>query len=243
MRRILLPLLALVMGLSLVNAAPAAAGDIASTIRDRYASLNTFQAEFTQYLKHRESGQQEKRQGTLIFKKPLLVNWQTRAPHAESLIISADEIWDYLPEEKVAYRYPHSLVDDSRSLIQIVTGQALLSKDFDVKDGGTQGALQILRLYPKNPSPQMIPADLYVDPVKGYIQTRAGRQPSPQLEQEYKKPRPAPRAEKRASRRISGRLFSFTRKRRGAYSLGALSSYSFLSSSMSSCTVVILLMR
>ena len=74
MRRILLPLLALVMGLSLVNAAPAAAGDIASTIRDRYASLNTFQAEFTQYLKHRESGQQEKRQGTLIFKKPLLVN-------------------------------------------------------------------------------------------------------------------------------------------------------------------------
>ena len=170
MRRLLLPLLALVMGLSLVNAAPAAAGDIASTIRDRYASLNTFQAEFTQYLKHRESGQQEKRQGTLIFKKPLLVNWQTRAPHAESLIISADEIWDYLPEEKVAYRYPHSLVDDSRSLIQIVTGQALLSKDFDVKDGGTQGALQILRLYPKNPSPQMIQADLYVDPVKGYIQ-------------------------------------------------------------------------
>ena len=164
MRRILLPLLALVMGLSLVNAAPAAAGGIASTIRDRYASLNTFQAEFTQYLKHRESGQQEKRQGTLIFKKPLLVNWQTRAPHAESLIISADEIWDYLPEEKVAYRYPHSLVDDSRSLIQIVTGQALLSKDFDVKDGGTQGALQILRLYPKNPSPQMIQADLYVDP-------------------------------------------------------------------------------
>ena len=65
------------------------------------------------------------------------MNWQTRAPHAESLIISADEIWDYLPEEKVAYRYPHSLVDDSRSLIQIVTGQALLSKDFDVKDGGT----------------------------------------------------------------------------------------------------------
>lgn len=170
MRRILFPLLALVMGLSLVNAAAAAAGDIASTIRDRYASLNTFQAEFTQYLKHRESGQQEKRQGTLIFKKPLLVNWQTRAPHAENLIISADEIWDYLPEEKVAYRYPHSLVDDSRSLIQIVTGQALLSKDFDVKDGGTQGALQILRLYPKNPSPQMIQADLYVDPVKGYIQ-------------------------------------------------------------------------
>ena len=147
MRRILLPLLALVMGLSLVNAAPAAAGDIASTIRDRYASLNTFQAEFTQYLKHRESGQQEKRQGTLIFKKPLLVNWQTRAPHAESLIISADEIWDYLPEEKVAYRYPHSLVDDSRSLIQIVTGQALLSKDFDVKDGGTQGALKIARYF------------------------------------------------------------------------------------------------
>ena len=170
MRRILLPLLALVMGLSLVSAEPAAADDIAATIKARYASINTFQAEFTQYLKPRESGQKEKRQGTLLFKKPLLVNWETRAPHAEKLVISAKEIWDYLPDEKVAYRYPHSLVDDSTSLIQIVTGQDLLSKDFDVKDGGKQGALQILRLYPKNPTPQMIQADLYVDPVKGYIQ-------------------------------------------------------------------------
>ena len=155
----------------LLLAAPVQAEDqIATTIRDRYASLNSFQANFTQYLTHQESGQTEKREGELYFKRPFLVSWETKAPVAERLIITDKEIWDYIADEKIAYRYPRELVEDSRSLIQIITGQALLSKDFDVQDAGTEGKLRILQLYPKEPVPQLVEARLYVDPVKGYIQ-------------------------------------------------------------------------
>ena len=150
---------------------PAQADDgIAVTIRDRYASLETFQAEFTQYLLHRESGSKEKREGTLVFKKPLLISWQTKKPAEETLVISSKEIWDYIVDENIAYRYPKELVNDSRSLIQVVTGQALLSQDFDVKQAGTEGKLVILQLYPKDPVPTLVEARLYVDPEKGYIQ-------------------------------------------------------------------------
>lgn len=162
--------LCLVFLLSLVIAPKAWTGDIATTIRERYASITTFKAFFTQYLTHRESGQTEKREGTLLFKKPLLINWETKTPHSEVLVVSEKEIWDYVPEEKLAYRYPHNLVEDSRTLIQVVTGQALLSKDFDVKESGSQGELRILHLFPKDPVPQLVEAILYVDPVKGYIQ-------------------------------------------------------------------------
>lgn len=144
--------------------------DIAITIRDRYASLETFQAEFTQFLTHRESGSKEQREGTLVFKKPLLISWQTKKPVEEHLVISKKEIWDYIADESIAYRYPRELVNDSRSLIQIVTGQALLSQDFDVTRTGTEGKLVILQLYPKEPVPTLVEARLYVDPEKGYIQ-------------------------------------------------------------------------
>ncbi|MDO5536817.1 MAG: outer-membrane lipoprotein carrier protein LolA [Desulfovibrionaceae bacterium] len=165
--------LVLLLSLALLPAAagPAlAAGDIAVTIRDRYAALGSFQAEFTQYLLHRESGQKEKREGTLYFKKPLFISWETKKPAAENLIINDREIWDYIVDEGVAYRYPRELVNDSRSLIQVVTGQALFSQDFDLAGTGTEGRLTVLTLYPKDPVPTLVEARLYVDPEKGYIQ-------------------------------------------------------------------------
>lgn len=163
--------LLIALSLVLLCMAPARADEgIAITIRDRYASLETFQAEFTQYLTHRESGSKEQREGTLVFKKPLLISWQTKKPVEEHLVISKKEIWDYIADEGIAYRYPKELVNDSRSLIQIVTGQALLSQDFDVTQTGTEGKLVILQLYPKEPVPTLVEARLYVDPEKGYIQ-------------------------------------------------------------------------
>ncbi|OUO53647.1 outer membrane lipoprotein carrier protein LolA [Desulfovibrio sp. An276] len=163
-------LMCLCMCLSCFAQGALAADEIATTIRDRYASLKSFQANFTQYLTHQESGQTEKREGELLFRRPFLVSWETKPPVAERLIITDKEIWDYIADENIAYRYPRELVEDSRSLIQVVTGQALLSKDFDVKDAGTEGKLRILQLYPKEPVPQLVEARLYVDPEKGYIQ-------------------------------------------------------------------------
>ena len=162
-------MLALAAGLVLLVASAAQAADIASTIQARYEKLRTFSATFAQTLTHKESGSVEKRQGNLLFQKPLLIRWQTDKPHEETLVVTHKEIWDYLADEEIAYRYPLELVRDSRTIIQVITGQAALTKDFDVKEAGQENGLAKLHLYPKEPAPQMVEALLWVEPSTGYI--------------------------------------------------------------------------
>ena len=161
-------ILALTAGLVLM-AATAQASDIANTIQARYEKLRTFSATFEQTLTHKESGSVEKRQGSLLFQKPLLIRWQTDKPHEETLVVTNKEIWDYLADEEIAYRYPLELVRDSRTIIQVITGQAALTKDFDVKEAGQENGLAKLHLYPKEAAPQMVEALLWVEPATGYI--------------------------------------------------------------------------
>lgn len=141
-----------------------------SSLEKFYGELKGFNADFTQILEHKESGSREIRQGKLSFKKPLLIRWQTTPPHEETLVVSEKEIWDYLPEEKIAYRYNPEIVQDSRSIIQVLTGQAPLAKDFDIKDGGLDKGNQKLILYPHEPVPSMVEATLWVNPQNGQIQ-------------------------------------------------------------------------
>lgn len=162
-------ILALAAGLVLLVASAAQAADIAATIQARYEKLRTFSATFEQTLTHKESGSVEKRQGNLLFQKPLLIRWQTDKPHEETLVVTNKEIWDYLVDEEIAYRYPLELVRDSRTIIQVITGQAALTKDFDVKEAGQENGLAKLHLYPKEPAPQMVEALLWVEPSTGYI--------------------------------------------------------------------------
>ena len=162
-------MLALAAGLVLLAASAAQAAEIANTIQARYDKLRTFSASFEQTLTHKESGSVEKRQGSLLFQKPLLIRWQTDKPHEETLVVTSKEIWDYLADEEIVYRYPLELVRDSRSIIQVITGQAALTKDFDVKEAGQENGLSKLHLYPKEPAPQMVEALLWVEPSTGYI--------------------------------------------------------------------------
>lgn len=159
--------LSLIICLSLVGTAQAKG--IIEEIQSKYEKIDSIAASFSQSLLHKESGAEEKRTGTLHFKKPLQVRWETAKPHPETLVITAKEIWDYLPDEEIVYKYAPQLVQDSRSLIQVVTGQARLDKDFDVKEEGEEGGLLKLRLYPKEPSPQMVEAIIWVDPTSKLI--------------------------------------------------------------------------
>ncbi len=156
-------MLALAAGLVLLVASAAQAADIAATIQARYEKLRTFSATFEQTLTHKESGSVEKRQGNLLFQKPLLIRWQTDKPHEETLVVTHKEIWDYLADEEIAYRYPLELVRDSRTIIQVITGQSRLDKDFTVEAEPDDNGLAVLRLYPKDPSPQLVEALLWVD--------------------------------------------------------------------------------
>lgn len=169
MRKMCAVVVALALSFSLIPAAPALAVDMAAIIQARYEKTGSFSADFEQTLTHKESGSVEKRQGKLLFKKPLLIRWQTAKPHEETLVVTGKEIWNYLPDEEIIYRYPLTLVQDSRSIIQVITGQAALTKDFDVKSEGKEDGLAKLRLFPKEPAPQMVEAIIWVEPDTGYI--------------------------------------------------------------------------
>ena len=163
----------LLAALLLLLAQPGACADdavrYADLIRTRYEALKSFAADFEQTLTHKESGAVEKRKGRLLFQKPLLIRWQTEKPHEETLVVTGKEIWDYLPDEDIAYRYPPNLVQDSRSIIQVLTGQSAMNRDFDVKVAGREGGLVRLLLYPHEPTPQMVEAAIWVEPETGYI--------------------------------------------------------------------------
>lgn len=169
MRKMCAVVVALALSFSLIPAAPVLAADMAAVIQARYEKTGSFSADFEQTLTHKESGSVEKRQGKLLFKKPLLIRWQTAKPHEETLVVTGKEIWNYLPDEEIIYRYPLTLVQDSRSIIQVITGQAALTKDFDVKSEGKEDGLAKLRLFPKEPAPQMVEAIIWVEPDTGYI--------------------------------------------------------------------------
>ncbi len=140
-----------------------ASNNLEDNLQKKYQQINSLKAEFSQSLTHRESGSVEKRQGTIIFEKPLKVRWETKAPHAELLLITPKEIWNYLPDEEVAYKYQPDLMQDMRTLIEVITGQAKLDEDFEVKKLGKQGALTVLHLFPYEPKPEMVEAVIGID--------------------------------------------------------------------------------
>ena len=141
------------------GASHAAAPGITGEMQKKYEAMQSFTAEFTQRLVHQESGAK----GTLAFQKPLRVRWETKAPHGELLVITDKEVWDYLPDEELAYQYSPEVVRDSRSVIQVITGQTRLDTDFSVEAEPDDNGLAVLRLYPKDPSPQLVEAILWVD--------------------------------------------------------------------------------
>ena len=144
---------------------------VAAKVQNAYADMKSFRAAFTQELLQRDSGTVQKRTGTIAFQRPLLVRWETAAPHAELLMVTDREIWNYLPDEELAYRYSRALAEDSRSLIQVVTGQSALTRDFDVEpaDENAQGGLIHLMLYPKEPTTDMTEAQIWIDPATSLI--------------------------------------------------------------------------
>lgn len=174
MRSTILAAAFLLVILAVTNASHAAKAPkvdpaLVEQIKAAYEKTGAIEASFIQKLTHKESGATEKRNGTLLFEKPLNIRWETAAPNAETLVINKSEIWDYIPDEDVVYRYSLEVVQDSRNIVQVLTGQAKLTKDFDVKNMGKDGGRTRLLLYPKEPTPQLVEASIWIDPASGFI--------------------------------------------------------------------------
>ncbi len=132
-------------------------------IQNKYKKVNTIKTTFEQTLNHKESGAVQKRKGELLFQKPFLVRWETKNPHPELLLITDKIVWNYLPDEEVAYRYTPDVVESSRPLVQVITGQAQLSRDFSIQVLGQDAGYTKLHLFPHEPTPEMVEAFIWID--------------------------------------------------------------------------------
>lgn len=145
-----------------------ASGDIAEKIQQYHHKQQSFSAKFTQVLTHRDSGSTEKRSGQFDFKKPQLIFWQTEKPK-ELLVVSEKEILNYLEDENLAYKYPLSIMQESQGILQVLTGQVALNRDFDIKVEKQDQSAVFLRIFPKNPSTQLVEALIEADLATGAI--------------------------------------------------------------------------
>lgn len=149
-----------------VAAHAADATELAGRIQKKYASINAFSANFKQAIRNAASGDTENRSGSFLFKKPVLVRWETLKPEKELLIVGKDAVWDYFEEDKEAYRYSVAEVISSKTMLRFLTGKANLTEDFLVAPGksGEAGPGQaVLTLAPREPEPGLVLAKVWVD--------------------------------------------------------------------------------
>lgn len=148
------------------------ADEVTAKVQKQYETLKDFQAEFVQELKNSATGETETRSGTISYKSPNLVRWETRSPEPETLVLGKDVVWNYIPGEKTAYKYKADDILSSRTMLRFLSGKANLEEEFivaregqeDAPSGSAGGAGVIrLRLTPRNPEANLTLAHMWVD--------------------------------------------------------------------------------
>lgn len=143
--------------------APSYGQSVTEQVKRHYANMTSLEADFTQELQHKESGNTENRTGIFLFKKPLLVHWKTNTPTPELLVISDKEIWNVFPDEHLAYKYPLDVIDNSGNIIKVITGQTPIDETFSVEGETREGQLIKLHLFPHEPVQSLTEAFLWVE--------------------------------------------------------------------------------
>lgn len=152
-------------------AAPLNAAQLTEDIQKKYETLTGFKADFKQQLKNAATGQVEERTGSIAYKRPNLVRWETDRPEKELLIVGKDAVWNYVPSEKMASKSPLTAVFSSKTMIRFISGQARLDEEFHVEEQGTDAGLTKLALTPKQPEPSLVQGYIWVDPQSRLIKS------------------------------------------------------------------------
>ncbi|MBP9944129.1 MAG: outer membrane lipoprotein chaperone LolA, partial [Desulfomicrobium sp.] len=134
----------------------AQASDLSDQIQKRYDTLQSFKAFFLQKLTNASSREVQERLGSITFKRPRFIRWETTSPENELLIIGQDTVWEYFPEEETVYRYSVEQVLSSKTMIRFLSGEANLKDDFIVEDLGTDGDFRHLKIVPMEPEPNLV---------------------------------------------------------------------------------------
>lgn len=159
-------MLRLILALTLVlsSAGNLWATELTDKIQERYDTLDSFRSFFLQKLTNASSKEVQERLGNIVFARPHFIRWETTSPEPELLIIGQDMVWDYFPEEETAYRYSVTEVLDSKTMIRFLSGEANLKEDFTIEDLGQDNGYFHLKLMPKEPEPNLVEGEIWVNP-------------------------------------------------------------------------------
>jgi len=157
----------LIMCLFLLIPGQALSGqNIIDDLLENYKNIQSVRTKFNQILKSKTTREEEIRSGNIICKKSLnrvKVRWEIEKPEHEILIVNGNIIWDYFPEEKLAYKYKLSKIEQSRIIFDLITGKIDLKKKFNITNEGIKGDLYKIKLVPFNPEPNMVLVYLWID--------------------------------------------------------------------------------
>ena len=154
----------LALAIFLAGALSVQAEDLTDRIQKRYDTLQSFRGFFLQKLTNASSREVQERLGSITFKRPRFIRWETTSPENELLIIGQDTVWEYFPEEETVYRYSVEQVLSSKTMIRFLSGEANLKDDFIVEDLGTDGDFRHLKIVPMEPEPNLVEGELWVRP-------------------------------------------------------------------------------
>ena len=156
----------LILFINLIFVCSAYANDdvLLKEVENNYKKMDNFKAEFKQELFHRESNTTQKRTGFIEFMPPTFIHWETKAPNRELIICNSKEVWNYLPDEELAYRYHTKVLDESHAVLSVITGQARIKDTFEIEPlESKEKNIQKFTLYPLESNPQMVEVTLSID--------------------------------------------------------------------------------
>ncbi|MGA1824633.1 MAG: LolA family protein [bacterium] len=91
-----------------------------------YQTINTMRVEFRQITLNKTWGEEMVANGIFLFKKPGLMHWEYRSPQQDIVIVNAEHIWWYIPEDK-------QVVKSESGPSETITPISLLGKELNIE--------------------------------------------------------------------------------------------------------------
>ncbi len=137
---------------------------ITADIQKQYQMLESFTASFVQKLTNAATKEVEVRSGHIAFVKPRKIRWETTTPEKELLLVGENIVWDYFPDENMAYKYAVGQILQSKTMLRFISGEANLEEDFVIENQGNDNGRIKLKLIPKEPESNLVLAYGWVHP-------------------------------------------------------------------------------
>jgi outer membrane lipoprotein carrier protein len=102
---------------------------LADAVDQRYNHIHTLEAQFTET--YSGPGVSRTESGTLLLKKPGRMRWDYSQPRPKLFLVDGKIAWFYVPGENQARQMPVKQLDDLRSPLRYLLGNAKLEKEFE----------------------------------------------------------------------------------------------------------------